>query len=71
MENSATVYRLCVEDIQNVASEEFGRALTNAELEVVIEHLGDYIQWYDIIQDVISSHVRLEKIDRVEEDEDE
>jgi hypothetical protein len=59
MEDSGTVYRLCVEDIQNVANEEFGRDLTDSELEVVIEHLGDYIQWYDIIQGAISNHVEI------------
>ena len=57
MEDDDTVYRL-------------GRDLTNSELEVVIEHLGDYIQWYDIIEGVISNHVEIEKIDHVEEEEE-
>jgi hypothetical protein len=56
-ESNPVVYSLCVEDIQNVALEEFGRALTDGEVEIVREHLGDYIQWYDIIETVINVHL--------------
>lgn len=56
-ESNPVVYSLCVEDIQNVALEEFGRALTDGEVEIVRKHLGDYIQWHDIIETVIRVHV--------------
>lgn len=56
-ESSRVVYSLCVEDIQNVAAEEFGRALTDEEIKIVEEHLGDYIKWYDIIETVISVNI--------------
>jgi hypothetical protein len=55
--SNPVVYSLCVEDIQNVALEEFGRALTDGEVEIVQEHLGDYIQWHDIIETVIRVHI--------------
>jgi hypothetical protein len=47
------VYSLCVEDIQNVAEGSFGRKLTDAEVEIVEEQLGDYIKWYDLIEAAI------------------
>jgi hypothetical protein len=56
-ENSRVVYSLCVEDIQNVATEELYRTLTDGELEVVEGHLGDYINWYEIIETVIRIHI--------------
>jgi hypothetical protein len=58
-ERNSVVYSLCVEDIQNVALEGFGRALTEGEIEIVREHLGDYIQRHDIIKTVINVHVIL------------
>ena len=56
-ESSRVVYSLCVEDIQNVAAEEFDRTLTGEEIKVVEEHFGDYIKWYDIIEAVIRVHI--------------
>jgi hypothetical protein len=56
-ESNPVVYSLSREDIQNVAREELGRALTSSEIEIVEEHLGDYIKWYDIIETVIRIHV--------------
>ena len=60
-EYEGVVYSINIEDIQMVAGAEFGRALTNAELQVIEDNLGDYIKWYDIIDVVISTHLRLEK----------
>ena len=53
------VYSINIEDIQRVAVAEFGRALTNAELQIIEDNLGDYIKWYDIIDVVISTHLQL------------
>jgi hypothetical protein len=39
--------------------EEYGRALTNAELEIIEDNLGDHIKWFDIIDDAISLHLKL------------
>ncbi|HEX3561127.1 MAG TPA: hypothetical protein VHU19_18180 [Pyrinomonadaceae bacterium] len=56
-DNKRIVYSLNVADIQNVASEEFGRILTADEVEIVEKNLGDYIKWYDIIEMVINNHI--------------
>jgi predicted transcriptional regulator len=48
MNNNKVIYRLKIEDVQNVALEEYGRKLTDEELEKVEENLGDYIKWYDL-----------------------
>ena len=62
-EDTRVIYSLCIEDIQTVAEESFGRRLTKAEIDVVEEELGDYVQWYDSIYWAIANHV--EKITRV------
>ncbi len=48
------VYSINAEDIQTVAVKEFGRALTEKELSVVEEKLGDCIKWYEAIEMAIS-----------------
>lgn len=53
------VYSINVEDIQTVAMEEYGRILTDEELEVIEDNLGDYIRWHDIIEMVISNHLKI------------
>ncbi len=57
MNNNKVIYRLKIEDVQNVALEEYGRKLTDEELEKVEENLGDYIKWYDLIEITIENHV--------------
>ena len=52
--NERIVYSLNVQDIQDVASETLGHALTDEQVEIIEEHLGDFIQWHDIIESVIS-----------------
>jgi len=47
------VYSLNVEDIENVADEEFSIKLTRAELKLVEDKLGDYIDWHDAIAEAI------------------
>lgn len=53
MDNDRTVYRLEVEDIQNVANELFCRKLTKKEIEKVEIKLGNLIPWYDAIENAI------------------
>ena len=60
-DNGRVIYSLSVEDIQTVALGELGRALTEDELGIVEEHLGDYIKWYDTISVVISNHINTQK----------
>lgn len=43
------IYQLSVEDIQTVAEEELERKLTDKEIEIVADKVGDYVPWYDAI----------------------
>lgn len=54
---TSKIYLLSVEDVQHVAMEEYGRTLTDEEIEIVEENVGDYIKWYDIIEMTIENHV--------------
>ena len=43
------IYSLNVEDIQTVANDELNRDLTDEEIKLVENEVGDYINWYDAI----------------------
>ena len=43
------IYSLCIEDIQTVAKEELDRELTDKEIALVEDTVGEYIKWYDAI----------------------
>lgn len=58
-ENARVIYSLCIEDIQTVAQEEYGRSLTKEELEIIEEELGDFIKWYDAIDAAIDLYLDL------------
>ncbi|MFH1894094.1 MAG: hypothetical protein ABIK83_15585 [Candidatus Zixiibacteriota bacterium] len=52
------VYSINVEDIQNVAGQEIGRALSELEIGVVERELGGFIAWYDAISATIELYVQ-------------
>jgi len=43
------VYSINVEDLQNVAEQELGRALTDNEIQSVARKVGDFIDWYGVV----------------------
>lgn len=49
-ENSKIIYSLNNEDVQNVAESELGRKLTENELKIVEDDIGDNIDWYEAIR---------------------
>ena len=49
MKNNEVFYELSVEDIQEVADQEFNRELSPEEIKYVEDHVGDYIPWFDAI----------------------
>lgn len=51
------IYQLTTEDVQNVANAELERDLTSYELKIVSEKIGDYINWYDIIDLILNSEL--------------
>jgi len=58
------VYSLNVEDLQTVANEEISRELTEDEIRIVEENVGDYIAWYQAISlaitDMLHEHEQVE-----------
>jgi len=53
-----TIYQLTVEDLQNVANEVLERELTENEINLLEEKIGDYIDWYDIIHSAIIHNIK-------------
>ena len=48
-----TVYKLSIEDLQHVAIEVFHRELTSEEIAAVGNAVGDYIDWFQAIENAI------------------
>ncbi len=53
MNPETIIYSLNVEDIQTVAMEIMGRELTEAEINIIIEPIGDRMAWFDAIEGAI------------------
>ncbi|MDP2982670.1 MAG: hypothetical protein Q8O92_04995 [Candidatus Latescibacter sp.] len=51
------IYSLNVEDIQHVVNEELDRDLTDKEIALVENKIGDYIDWYEAINSSIHESV--------------
>jgi hypothetical protein len=54
MNKNKIVYSINIENIQNVAEQELERPLTEKELKLVEEKVGDYINWYEAILNAIN-----------------
>jgi hypothetical protein len=52
------VYSINVEDVQTVASEILDRKLTDEEISLVEDSIGDYISWFDAIDFAIKKHIK-------------
>ena len=57
IDTSKIIYSLNIEDVQNVAEEEIGRELSEKELKIVEDKLGDYIDWYSAIDITIQNEI--------------
>ena len=57
MKPSKIIYSINIEDIQNVAEEEHRRKLSEKELKIIEDKLGDYIDWYSAIDIAIQSEI--------------
>lgn len=51
------IYSINIEDVQNVAEQELGRKLTEKELKVIQHKIGDYIDWYEVINSAIIGNI--------------
>lgn len=56
------IYQLSIEDIQNVAEENFGRKLTSKEINKILDPIADRIPWYDAIYDAIKEKLKIEEL---------
>jgi hypothetical protein len=43
IDNDQIIYSISIEDVQTVSEELFGRPLTEAELKIAEDKIGDYI----------------------------
>ena len=55
--NDRTVYSISVGDIQEVAKQVLERDLTKKEVILVEESVGDYIDWFQAIENALRKHV--------------
>ena len=55
------VYSINVEDLQTVAEQELERELSDEEIKIVEDRLGDYIDWYGSIALVLGELKELKK----------
>jgi len=55
MKKDKIIYSLNIADVQNVAQQELERTLTDSELKMVEDKIGDQFDWYETIASVIRS----------------
>lgn len=59
MKSNNIIYSLSIQDLQNVANEELNRELTNKEIKIITEKIGNHIDWYSIISETIHQHLEI------------
>lgn len=50
IDTSKIIYSINIEDVQEFAEQELDRELTEKELKIVEDKIGDYIDWYEAIR---------------------
>jgi len=58
MDREKIIYSINIGDVQNVADQELVRELTEDELKIVENKLGNYIDWYSSIATAIDDIIR-------------
>lgn len=61
VETSDIVYSLTKEDLQTVSNEVLNRDLTTEEVTLLESKIGDYIDWYDSIENTIQELIPIGK----------
>ena len=51
------LYSINVQDVQAIAEQELGRKLTGAEIGLVEDKLGDYIDWQSAIEGALNDTI--------------
>ena len=62
VETSDIVYFLTKEDLQTVSNEVLNRDLTTEEVALLESKIGNYIDWYDSIENAIEELIPIENI---------
>ncbi|ODS39187.1 hypothetical protein BEH94_03175 [Candidatus Altiarchaeales archaeon WOR_SM1_SCG] len=57
MKNEKIIYSISSEDVQTVAKQELDRELSDEEIKLVEDKIGDYIDWYESINSVINESI--------------
>ncbi|MDX2128994.1 MAG: hypothetical protein SFU91_08160 [Chloroherpetonaceae bacterium] len=52
------IYQLTVEDLQIVANDELNLDLTEEEIKLLEDKIGDYVDWYNIISMAIFNNIQ-------------
>lgn len=69
-QNAKVVYLINTEDFQNVAKVSFGKQLSDKQIEVLSNKIGDYFDdWYSKIEAAIEYELNLEKLEEPNEEE--
>lgn len=58
MRNDKIIYKLVVEDIQDVAEQELDRKLSDDEIRIIIDPIAEKINWFDAIADSINEKIK-------------
>jgi hypothetical protein len=53
-----TVYEISIDDLQRVANEVLARELNDEEITAVGKSVGDYIDWFQAVENAINNCVR-------------
>jgi len=56
--NEKIVYSINIADIQEVANQVLERDLTTEEVTLVEDSIGDYLDWFQAIENSINEHVK-------------
>ena len=51
------VYGINIDDIQEVSMDVLERPLTKKEINLVKDSIGDYIDWFQAIENAIQKHI--------------
>lgn len=57
MRKDKIIYSVNVADVQEVAKEVLGRKLTDRELKVIEDRIGDGLDWFGAIESAISEYI--------------
>jgi hypothetical protein len=57
MKSSTAIYSINIIDVQQVAEEILNRKLNSKELEIIEKEIGNYIDWYEAIENSINKKI--------------